>query len=236
MNVCSGGGLPDRLEIRMIDRIAGRRIDEDAPRPARLRPAVDLGDRTLHVSRAAQHDAAEPLRIGLAVILHPLVVGLVHGHFERHVRARGPGAEPARRQHQVHVDAFEIHVDDAGCRIAVCVGRRVLAMRAGEAGHVGFAGVIGDAGFTHATAIGARALGVGNVAGALVLVLVGLPFDELGAIGRRHIRFHHFGRRSDVRVRIENLETIPRHASLLVECQRLPPLDRWYFFSVAAEK
>ncbi|HTP84033.1 MAG TPA: hypothetical protein VMQ11_13875, partial [Alphaproteobacteria bacterium] len=68
------GAYPRRLG-GVIERRADRRIDQEAPSPARLAPAADLLEAPRDVAGAGEDDAAEPLWIGAAVFVHPAVVG-----------------------------------------------------------------------------------------------------------------------------------------------------------------
>src|SRR6476646_2728081 len=54
---------PHRLEARMIERYAIRRVRHDGPGPARLAPAFDFLEAGLHIARADEDDAAEPIGI-----------------------------------------------------------------------------------------------------------------------------------------------------------------------------
>src|SRR5439155_1523054 len=126
----------------MIERHAYRCIYPQASGPALARAAADLGERSLDIAGAGKDHAAEPLRRGPAVIAHPAVIGAVHRHFELDVLARGPSAEPARREGQINLDPLEIHVGEPRRRISVDPRRGItFAHHAGEPGHVA-AGIV----------------------------------------------------------------------------------------------
>ncbi len=107
--------LPPRAARDPDDRAACRTAHTpECPTPSALCSSAAFPQGCPATSRALdQHHAAEPIGIGCAIVVHPAVIRAIHAHFECDVVARRPGAEPAGRQHQVHVDAFEIHVLDA---------------------------------------------------------------------------------------------------------------------------
>ena len=105
------------------------------------------------------------------------MIGAVHRHFERHVVAGCPGAEPARGQRQVHIDTLMIHVLDALAGVGIDQ-RRWLArpLHAGKPRHVPARRLVGFSRPEPAT-ITPLTLGVGLMPGA-VLRLVCLPATQ----------------------------------------------------------
>ena len=121
----------------MVERHPDRGINHDPPGPGRVGPMAHFGKRAGDVAGAREDDAAEPAREGAAIIFHPTVIGAVHRHFEQHVVARGPGAEPARGQRQIDLDPFQIHVGDARGGVGIYERRRLaLAGDPGKPGHI----------------------------------------------------------------------------------------------------
>src|SRR6185437_11684404 len=92
---------------------------QEAPGPARLAPAPDLLEASADVARRRKDDAAQALRIGATILVHPAMVGAIHRHLERHIVAAGPGSKPARWQGQVDVHALVVEILDTLGRIAV---------------------------------------------------------------------------------------------------------------------
>src|SRR3954469_6579488 len=204
---------PYRLEARVIDRHAVRRVGHHRPGPARFAPALDLLQARLHVARADDDDAAQALGIRAAVLVHPAVVRAIHRHLQRDVVASGPGAEPARGQRQIHVDTLEVEVLDALGRIVVAaLGRLAAALGAGKARHVG--ALVGR-GFSGAelSQVAALALGVDGV--ALALRLECFPTGQARFLVGREVALEHIHVGADVRVGIEDLETVSHEAILV---------------------
>jgi hypothetical protein len=139
------------------------------------------------------------------------VVGAIHPLLERDVVAGGPRAEPARGQHEVHVDALEIHVVDALGGLVVHARMRLArAVRAGEARHVLAAGVL-RIGRAEAAAIVPLPLGIDRVA-AVGRRLVLLPRRQLGFLRLGEVLLEDIEIGADVRVGVENLEAVLGHA------------------------
>ena len=91
-------GLRSPSPTSSTDRPARR---PSIPRPTP--PGPSGGSRRAHRQCLGRRPGLR-LRAGsdsAAVIGHPAVIGTVHRHFEHHVVAGGPGAEPARRQRPV---------------------------------------------------------------------------------------------------------------------------------------
>ena len=195
----------------MVERHAVRRVRHHGPRPGLLGAAFDLGEPGCDVARADEDHAAESIRIGAAVVLHPAVVRPVHRALERHVVAGGPGAEPARRQCQIDIDAFVIQILDALRGLVIAAHRRLaLAFRAGESRHV--AALVG---FRLRSAelaqILARAFRIDGE--ALALRAEWLPRREPLFLRAREVALEHVHVRTDVRVGIENAVAVSRHAA-----------------------
>ncbi len=202
---------PDRLETGMVERHAVRRVGHHCPGPARLSPALYLFQPGLHVARADQDQATQAIGICAAVVLHPAVVGAIHRHLELHVVTRGPGAEPARRKREVDVDAFVIEILDALGWIVVALRRRLaLAPRAGESRHV--PALVGRGrGGAELAQVAALSLRVDAV--SLARRLEGLPAGELRLLFAREVALEHIHVGSDMRVGIEDAESVSRHAA-----------------------
>ena len=220
---------PDRFEVGVVERHAGRRVDHDAPGPRGILRRAHLGERTRDIARSGEEDAAEAPRIGAAVIRHPAVIGAVHRHFEGDVITGAPGAEPTRRQSQVHIDAFEIHVGDPRRRVGIDPRRRVArALDPGKAGHVSGRSAIwlripkaaavapltfgvGD------TAVAVARLGVGHLA-ASALGAPALPVGEPLLFSAREIAFEDRRVGADMGVGIKDSGSALGHHSLRYFC------------------
>ncbi len=170
----------------MVEGHSGRRIGHHRPGPARSRPMADFGHASFDVAGRGQDDATEPAGKGAAIIRHPPVVGAVHRGFERDIVARRPGAEPARRQGQVHVDAFEIHVADPLGRVVVDARRGRRPVRAGESSHIARGRGVGGSAAEPAL-ISAPAPQIGRLAGSRMRVLPLLPPGQPRPFRRRQI-------------------------------------------------
>lgn len=89
--VMLGRRRPHRLDVRVIQRHARRRVDQNPPGPARFSPTLYLGEAALDVAGGDQDDAADALGVRAAVILHPPVIGAVHADLQADVIAKGHG-------------------------------------------------------------------------------------------------------------------------------------------------
>ena len=203
----------------MVERHAGRRIGHHRPGPAGTRPMADLGEAAFDVAGGNQDDAAEPLGKGAAIIRHPAVVGAVHRRLEGDVVARGPGAEPARRQGQVHVDPFAIHVGDSLGGVVVDPRRRPRPVGAGESGHIAGRRRLGG-GIAEAALVAAPTLVIGDPAGTRIDVSPFRPIGQPRFLGRRQVSVENVHRRSDMRVGVENPEAVARHVRASWCCYR----------------
>ena len=93
--VIVGSGLPDRLEVRVIQRKLIRRVDKNRQRPGLLGRALEFGERSFDVAGGDHNDALQTLRESGAVIRHPTVVSFVYASFQTNVIDCRPAAEPA---------------------------------------------------------------------------------------------------------------------------------------------
>ncbi len=112
-----------RRPERVVDRIADHLVVVIRVRPQKpaahaelLFGVAHLGDRQLDRLHRQHRDPEQPLRIGLAIIGEPAVIGAAHRGRHRRVIDRA-GEEPEARIEKSGVDAVEIHVLDAGMRI-----------------------------------------------------------------------------------------------------------------------
>ena len=217
-----GEGVQHRRQIEFLaasarsDRAtAGRSAFRMARKPARPRPSVagpaaHFPDAAFDVARTDQQHAAQTVRVWRAVVVHPAMECLVHAHFERDVVAGGERAEPAGRQHEVHVGAFVVHVGDARGRGSIDIrGNRLFPRHAGEAGHVAGRSCLGRFGIKPAL-INALTLVVRYVTvptGGPVLV----PPRQPGLFVRRQIGFENIDIGTDMGIRIEELVSAACH-------------------------
>ena len=106
------GGAPDRFEIGVIDRpvVVEQGLHRD--RPFRIAPFADFARRLADVARRGDDRAFEPVGERPAKLVHEEVVGADQPDFERHV-GQPDDAGPHRRDKEMHVRPFRIHVEDA---------------------------------------------------------------------------------------------------------------------------
>jgi hypothetical protein len=213
------GGGPHRLEVRMIEWHAIRRVHHQPPRPARSSPAADFLEAARHVARAGEDHAADAIGIGAAVILHPAVIGAVHPRLERHVVARGPRSEPSGGQREIDVHALVVHVIDALRGVVIHARVRLArAVRAREPGHVLAPGVLGVGGAQPAAVV-TLAPGVDGVA-AVGRRLVLIPRRQLRLLRIGQVLFQDVQVRPYMGIGVENLEAILRHLVLRPDIRR----------------
>src|ERR671910_770829 len=94
----------------MIERKLKRCENKNRQWPRFLRGALELSHGGFYVTRGDHDNAFQTGGKHRAVIRHPTMVGFIHRGFERDVRDRRPAAEPAGGQHEIHIDAFQIHI------------------------------------------------------------------------------------------------------------------------------
>ena len=105
-----------------------RSINEDRQRPRLLRAAVQFSQRCFDVSGLYEDDTIETAGRCGTIVRHPAMIGLINGRLQTHVVDCRPGAKPTGWKHEIHIDAFAIHVFDAHRRIALAkrIGLAVL--------------------------------------------------------------------------------------------------------------
>jgi len=213
-----GSGLPDRFKVRVIQRKLIRRVDKNRQRPGLLGRALEFGERSFDVAGGDHDHALQTIRESGAVIRHPTVVSFVYASFQTNVINRRPAAEPARRQHQIDIDTFQIHVRDSHCRIAFAKRIGFAVLVALVAAHVFFAlwRLFGRE--TQAALVLALSHQIGDgaffIAGFIFFIV-----RQFIARRRRHVRFQQIGIGPNMRVGIEDFVTVTRHGCLLNAAQ-----------------
>ena len=120
----------------MIERKLIGRVDKNRQRPRFFRSTMQLDEGSFDIARGNQDNAFQTARKSRAVIRHPAVIGLIHGRFERNVFNRRPTTEPAGRQHEIHIDAFQIHIINTHTWITLTKWIRLTMLVAFVAAHV----------------------------------------------------------------------------------------------------
>ena len=113
------GGGPERLVHRVVDHLGAVirvRPDEGALHPELLAREAHLGDRQIDILHRQHRDAEQPVRVRLAVIGEPAVIGAAYRGGELRVVDRAREQAEARIQER-GVDAVRIHVGDARVRV-----------------------------------------------------------------------------------------------------------------------
>ena len=126
------GGSPERLVHRVVDRLVAVvrvRPDEGGLEAELFAHEAHLGDREIDILHRQHRHAEQPVRIGLAVIGEPAVIGTAHRGGELRIVDRA-GEQPDARVKEGGIDTVGIHVRDARVRVeaaglAVLVGHRV---------------------------------------------------------------------------------------------------------------
>src|SRR5208282_6738238 len=112
------GRGPERLVIGMMDHLVVVRVrpDEAAAKTELLLGKPHLGDREVDRLQWQHRDTEQAVRIGLAIIGEPAVVGATRRSGELRVMY-GAGEQAEARIKEGGIDAVQIHIGDALVRI-----------------------------------------------------------------------------------------------------------------------
>src|SRR5215207_3353849 len=91
-------------------------MGKHADSPALRSPGVDLLDRVLNGPRGDHDERLQPSVIGAAEAIQKAMIGLNEGHLDRGILV----LVWSGWDHQVHIDAFLVHVFQTDVRILIC--------------------------------------------------------------------------------------------------------------------
>ena len=123
--VCLVRRRPDRVQVRVVEREAQRRVDEHPARPRRAGPCLDLANRLFDRLRRDGDQRLQPVGGGLRRFVDEAVRGPDELHV--HLGVLVPGERP--RHHQFDVHALLVHILQARRDVVVLgpVSRVLLA-------------------------------------------------------------------------------------------------------------